>query len=543
MINFDYGEYRFGSAGFADERMITEAGLYQAHSGLYLGHDQRSRILRSDQQAAMLLVGGARSFKTDHIAPWLIDGHYGDHIICMDWKAQLAPIAQLQVLQGRRVINFNPRDRSGVPAHRMNPTSYLCANSPTLISDAKRFASDILPLSGSANADYFENGGQRWIEAGATTLARVNGVVELPLLADLMGQIGLLTDFWLSFEEHMAAMPEASIRQVVEELKAARESNNPNAGGANGIKGEIAKAFACLSDPELRAAVSPPYDFDFKELAHPDAPPYLVNIMEAQEFSQTSAPVVKALYTCAEIYKHRSVGRSRRQLWVLDEIGNIGKWPKAMDLATYGAAYIRTIFIVQSSAQLANLAPNADKIIPNSCGTSIWKGIRDADEARRVSSMLGTQTIEHEDFQMNEQARINRQNAMRDVLLNGADPFEAGIKLAQQNSFATHQTKAPRALMSHDEIMNMKNGNALVFMPGVLERPAMVRVPNYWKRRDLAGRYLGDPFHSPQGKVELRGSMGQQFHRIITEAVPHQLADWPQYQSGYWSYVEGFRPL
>ena len=36
--------------------------------------------------------------------------------------------------------------------------------------------------------------------------------------------------------------------------------------------------------------------------------------------------------------------------------------------------------------------------------------------------------------------------------------------------------------MTSDEITNMMNGNALVFMPGVLERPAEVRVPNYWKR-------------------------------------------------------------
>ena len=259
----DYSEYRHGSAGLADERMLAEAGLYRAQQGLYLGHDDRGRMLLSDQQAAVLLVGGARSNKGDHIIPWLVDGHYGDHIISMDWKAQNGPIAQLQVLQGRRVVNFNPRGRGGVPAHRINPTSYLRGDSPTLIPDAKLFASNMLPLSGSANGEFFEATGQRWIEATAVTLARVDGVVTLPRLAVLLGQIGQLTDDWLGFEAHMASMPEASIRLVVEELKIARESDSPNAGGVSGVKAEIAKAFSCLSDPQLRDAVSPPYDFDF----------------------------------------------------------------------------------------------------------------------------------------------------------------------------------------------------------------------------------------------------------------------------------------
>ncbi len=541
----DYSKHRHGSAGLANERMLAAAGLYRAEQGLFLGHDLfHGRELRSDQQAAVLLVGGARSYKGDHIIPWKVDGHYGDHIISMDWKAQNGPIAQLQVLQGRRVINFNPRGRGRVPAHRINPTSYLRSDSPTLIPDAKLFASNMLPLSGSANGEFFEATGQRWIEATAVTLARVDGVVTLPRLADLLGQIGQLTDDWLGFEAHMASMPEASIRLVVEELKVARESDSPNAGGVSGAKAEIAKAFSCLSDPQLRDAVSAPYDFDFSELTAPGAQPYLVNIMEAQEFAATSGPVVRALYTCAMIYKRRAVGFSRRQLWLLDEIGNVGRWPMAVELATFGAGYgIRPVFVVQSFAQLANLARGAEQIIPNSCGTQIYKGIRDSNEARRISTMLGTQTIEVEDFHTNEQARLESELAAMQVLAGHMDPMQAGFEMAQRDSKLRHRTKVPRLVKTSDEITNMMNGNALVFMPGVLERPAEVRVPNYWKRSELAGRYLGDPFHSPDGRVELRTRLGQRFQPIITAPVPEALADWPQYTSGYWSYVKGYRPL
>ncbi|MDQ0314616.1 type IV secretory system conjugative DNA transfer family protein [Amorphus orientalis] len=539
----DYADKRHGSAGFADARMRMQAGLYCATSGLYIGHDERRRWMGSDQQAAVLLVGGARSNKGDHIIPWLVDGRYPDHIVSMDPKAQNGPIAQLQVAQGRRVINSDPRGRSGLPAHRINPTSYLRADSPTLFPDGKLFAANWLPLSGSPNGRFFEANAQRWVEAATVTLARVDGVVTLPRLADLMGQIGQLTDDWLAFEERMAGMPEPSILQVVAELQAMRESSNPNAGGAAGIKGEIAKAFAALSDPQLREAVSAPFDFCFSELSAPGAPSYLVNIMEAQEFAQTSAPVIKALYTGAMIYKRRAQ-RSRRQLWLLDEVGNIGAWPLTVDLATFGAGYgIRPVFVVQSSAQLGNLAPHADQIIPNSCGTQIYKGVRDYGEAETISQMLGMQTIEHEDFQTNERARLENQQAFMAVLNGEADPVQTGFAMAQREASLRYQTKAPRALLTPDEIMNRPNGTALVFMPGVLERPTEVWVPNYWKRRDLAGRYLGDPYHSPPGKVELRTFFGQRFRSVITKPVPDRLADWPQYRAcGEWSYVKGHRP-
>ena len=105
-----------------------------------------------------------------------------------------------------------------------------------------------------------------------------------------------------------------------------------------------------------------------------------------------------------------------------------------------------------------------------------------------------------------------------------------------------HQTKAPRALMTPDEIMNQPNSMATVFMPGVLEKPVQVQLRNYWQRRDLAGRYLSDPFHSKDGTVELRGLLGQRHKQIITEPVPGKYAHYPQYASGMWSYVQGYRP-
>ncbi len=111
MSYHDYNEfYRLGSGGLADTAIRRRAGLY-AGRGLFTGYDERGRACFSNQQAATLLVGGARCGKGNLILPWLIDGHFTDHIISMDWKAQNGSIAQLQALQRRAVYNWDPRGR------------------------------------------------------------------------------------------------------------------------------------------------------------------------------------------------------------------------------------------------------------------------------------------------------------------------------------------------------------------------------------------------------------------------------------------------
>lgn len=532
---------RYGSAGFADAGAIARAGLH-AGNGLYIGHDELRRPCYSAGQAGVLLCGGARSGKGNFILPWQIDGAFRGSVINMDPKGQNGAIAQLQALQGRRVVNFNPRGTRGVASHRINPVSYLNAASPSLIPDAKFFAASWIPLTGAPNAEYFEGNAQRITEAVTVTMARLKGSVSLPELADTIGGLGAATERWLAFEFEMTQSPDQAIRDVAGDLATWRKSDG-GTGGFHGIKNEIAKAFSCMTDPQLRASLSPPFDFCFSEMTAPGAPPYVTNIMEAQEFMRTSGPVLKSLYTAAMIYKRRALD-AREQLWCLDEIGNIGAWPLAIELFAYGPGFgIRPVAVVQSTAQLDNLAPRASEILTNSCGTQIYMGTRALQQASLVSQLIGTATLEYDDFVEQERARQARREAVSSIFLEGADPFSTMMGVAHQQRIATHRAKQARLVRTPDEVINEPQGRAFVFMPGVLEKPFHAVVPRYWHRRDLAGRYLGDPFHSPPGRVEIATFRGQAMRRIITEAAPAKYADWPQYRrSGQWSYVEGFRP-
>lgn len=537
-LKMDYQKNPYGSAQFASPLDCQQAGLHKQH-GLYIGHDASGRACFSDQMSGLLLCGGARSYKGSFITPWLVDGHYTDHVINMDWKGQNGSISALQVLQNRRVINYNPRGKTS----HINVLSDIRRNSPTLVPDAKLKAQSIIPLTGVGNSDFFQGNAQRMTEAVTVELARLYDEVTLPLLADHMGLLGSSHEQWLSLEFEMLNSPYPSSRQVAVELQEMRKSSNPNAGGFQGIKGEIDKAFACMSDPQLRASLSPPFDFCFSELVKPDVPAYVVNIMEAMEFAKSSSLVIRMPYTSAMMYKRRHLG-SRRQVWIFDEIGNIGHWPLAVDLATYGAGFgVKPVYVTQSYQQLDNLAPKASSIIANSCGTEINIGVRSNQEADRIAKMCGTTTLALPDTITNERVRLENEQAAQSAIAGQVNAFEAGVMIAQNERLLKHKKKIARQLRTADEVRNTDEHTAYVFMPGVLSGALETRFLPYWMRPDLAGRFLGDPYHSPQGKVEIRGRWGQVFQDIITETAPPEIADWPQYRdTGQWSYVKGYRP-
>lgn len=541
----DFEQHRFGSAGFADYAMRRRAGIHQPR-GAWIGTDEAGRHCYSDQQAAILVCGPPRVGKGNLITPWQVDGrltgaHGPVHIVSSDWKHQNGRIAAMQVPQGRHVVTIAPREAR---SHHIDAVSYLKPRSPTLIPDAKLFAANWIPYSGSPQAEYFEGTAQRITEAVAVTFCRLTGAVTLPAMADVVAGLGGATEDWLSFEYHMSQSPDASIRQVAQDLAALRAQGNDNS-GFNAIKNEIAKGFAALSDPQWRKVLSPPFDFCGSDLVREGGPPFLVNIAENQEFAQISGPIIRAIYTSLVIYKRRApIASTREQVWVLDEVGNVGRWPMAVELGTYGPGYrIRPVYIVQGTAQLDTLAPRGSQIVPQATGTSIYLGARSVEQARLISAQLGKATIAYDDVAAQERARAASDRAMLEGL-TGGDPIEAMLQVGHQDRLAVNKSKMARDLRTPDEIINTGLGRAYVFMPGVLEKPFFAKIPRYWRdRRDLSGAYLGDPFHSKPGTVEIATRWGQRHRAVITEDAPPTIRDWPQYKAtGRWSYVKGFKP-
>lgn len=541
-MNEHYRTHRHGSTRFVTDEEEYAAGLTRP-GGFYLGRNEIGEDCYSQQTSSVLLCAGARGFKGSNIIPSLIKGFraYGDardpHVVSLDLKNQNGQITELQ--PDTRVVTWSPRQ----PRHRVNPTSYLHINSPTLGPDSKLFVQNWIVKTGGKDSAYFQLKAQRITEACALSYVEQYGELDLPGFAAVMDLVATNTERWKEFEYWMAQSRFASVGAMAEELLEIRQSDTPNAGGFAGAKGEIANSFACLSDNQLRESVSPPFDFDPAELVIPDGPRFQINIAESMEFAASSAPVIRAIFTSILIHKRRALG-SRNQVWVLDEIGNIGAWPLAIEMGTFGPGYgIRPVYVVQSTTQLNNLGERAGAIIPNSCGTQIYRAVRDVDEAKRVSQKLGDMTLEVEDVSLNERAKLAQHQALDAMLFDGADPFMTGRDMALQDEMAAHTAKMRRALMTADEVSNMHEDLALVFMPGVLAAPMKLQVPKYWTRKDLRGAYLGDPFHDEPGTVSVAGLFGRtRTARVVSEQVPKRLAALPQYTDRPFRYVERHRP-
>lgn len=538
-----YQQNRLGSARFATSEEMRAAGLTKPQ-GFYLGQNEDRQHCYSQQQSSVLLVAGARGYKGSNIIPSALkgfrsraDANNSPHVISLDFKNQNGPITELQ--PDTHVITWSPRN----PRHRINPTSYLHIDSPTLSPDSKLFSHNWVIKNGSKEGEFFQASAQSKVEQCSLGYVEQFGVLDLPVFADVMALFATETDLWKEFEFFMSESRFASVRAMAEELREIRHSDNPNAGGLAGVKGEIANSFACLSDADLRASISPPFDFDPADLVIPNGPRFQLNLAESMEFAVSSAPVIRAILTSVLIHKRRALA-SRNQVWLLDEIGNIGAWPLAVEMATYGPGFgIRPVYVVQSIAQLDNLGPRAGLIIPNSCGTQIYRAVRDPREAKRIAEMLGDMTLEVEDVALNERALMAQRQALDAMLFDGADPFTTGRDMALQDEMAAHTNKMRRPLMTADEIMNQHEDAALAFMPGALPAPMRLRVPKYWTRKDLRGRYLGDPFHDDPGTVSIAGRFGgSRKARVISEPVPSKLAHLPQYADRPFQYVKGNKP-
>lgn len=222
----------------------------------------------------------------------------------------------------------------------------------------------------------------------------------------------------------------------------------------------------------------------------------------------------------------------------------MGAWPLAETLATISAGYdIRTAYVVQSTRQLDNLKPGASEVILNSCGTQIFLGTRSVQQASLIQKQLGRTQVEYQDAAEIERAEAARRRAINNMILDGADPISAMTEAAHQSRMAGNTRKMARDLRGIDEILGEANGKAYVFMPGTLRHPFYSNIHPYWRRYDLRGTYLGDPYHAKPGTVETRTWLGQRHLPVITQDTPTHIADWPQYEAtGQWSYVKGYRP-
>jgi len=535
MITDRNEHFRFGSAAFADARELASAGFFQqSPTSLLIGFFDGKPIWYHGA-GGLLLTAGARSGKLrDILAYNLCAGIFsGGSLVALDMKGELAAISQDQTPDGKFCAYWNPLGLHGLPQNRLNPVSYIRQGSATLVSDVKVFTENMIPHSGSANGKYFEARARDIIEALILTLVEKHGALTLPDLYSVVNLIPGNGEQWLDFAYamHTSSFPVA--RRVEEEINQSRKDTS--SGGFQGILGEVFKGFSCLSDPVLLASVSPPFDFDCSVLTN-SGQRWQVYLMPPAEFVDAWAPIIKAIFVSAMIYKSRAPS-APPQTWILDECAQLNNFPLVVKLFTYGAGIgIRPWAVFQSTDQMNALGPNAKNVITSSAALQIYFALREISSAKDVSTMLGTQTLEFNDTLQQGQSRLAKSRILQS-LLTGEDPLAAGIAFGHYKHAEVHRSKQPRALQTPDEVLNARPDSAFIFTDG-LQHPVLAQRKAYYEQPMMAGRFHPNPYHPPADKVRVTLGLGRSgWLNVRREAVPRRFAHFPQYASGQWSIV------
>jgi type IV secretion system protein VirD4 len=537
-------EFRFGSARWASVDELDGAGLI-GQPGLFLGF-MDGFPLRLAGDAPLIMFGGAGSGKLRDVLAYNLCGfrvgngwNIPRRMLVNDPRGELAAISiGNQIRFGKTAYCINPFGLHGLPKHRVNPWNILRKDSGTFHADVKLLLADLISLP-SSGEKYFNARGRDWSEALVRTYiackpaSATRDAISLPEFFDL---INAIEDplYWESFAEQMLSQPESDIRRVAAEMDSKR-NDAPKEYGA--IMGSIFESIGFLSDPTVRECLSGS-DFSLDVLCRENCNVYL---MIPAEYLALLAPMQRAIFGATILYKNRNPS-APSVLLVVDEAAQLGNFEALLRAYSFGRGMgLRSLSIWQDPGQITrNFGQAAVSSFIGSSQCRQFVGVRDLETARTVSSMAGQQTLEYDAVLEQDAARRNRARVVAE-LMNGGDPFSAGLSYAQLTRAANHRTKQARALMLPDEVLTMREHEQLLFVSGLGVHPIRAEKYPYFTRPEMAGAYLPNPFHPPYDRVPIAGHW-RGAARVIRERVPPHLAHWPQHQTGEWSYVEGFRP-
>jgi len=496
------------------------------------------RPLYLDSDAPMLTIGGAGSGKLRDLLGYVVCNTPGQRLIALDPRGELAAIsAAAHAVQGTYAYTWNPFGLHGLPAHGCNPLDLLDPHSATFHADCKLVARALIAVTSQAEGKYFEQRAAGVVEAFLKHDASLKGQTSLPGLMTIVNMVESGRPAWPDFVESMLASPFEDVQRTAAEMLT-KQQDSPREFGS--IMGEVYAGLSFLDDPSLQNSLA---QSDFSLSALTDASRvHKIFLIVPAEYLKIFAPVLRLFFAVTMIQKGRAPSAARVMMLV-DEAGQLGGFDALLQSFTYGrGAGIRSWAIFQDAGQISrNFGPAGLSGFMGSAQMRQFFGVRDYQTAQAVSNMLGAETLEFDDTRQQEAARRQKVQAMQRFML-GDDPFSAAFDAAHFARGEKLRTKQARKLMTEDEILAMPEDRQIIFIAGKNLPPVHAHKYPYFTRPEMAGLYLPNPYHPPNHTVRIVTGWGARTARIISEGVPRKFESFPQFASGTWAYVEGYKP-
>lgn len=536
----NYANFRHGSACEAALPALKRAGIVGRSQGAWFGVDaSRQHDLRVQTDGSILVFGGAGSGKSAGIyATNLLTNAVGNSVT-FDPRGELSAISVLAAtLAGYEMFTFNPTGRCDLPQHGTRPLDHLTVDSPSLIADTQKAAMDICPATaGSAGKPkWWEAEAQDWLTNIILHDAERNGCARLRSVYDLLNSIQGDTDTWRHHLDGMSFSRSLSVRRFSGQIAQLQEDGRDS---FTAPLGTLQNAFRFMQDPRIAAALDGD-DFSMGDPCDPKRK-IRIQIIIPIEYAELWAPGIRLLIGAAIQAKLRNIEAPRVSIF-LDECGQLGPFNSVRELYTFGrGANLFGLCAWQEISQLNKAfgVDGANEIV-GSAQFRVFKGVRTIESARLVSDMAGTMTLDYDAEIEQSNARRLKERAVH-RMLDGGDFLDVMAEIRHQQLAEGYRQKQARRLYTPDEVLNLPPSQMVAFASGLVEGPIRGHWPMYFEQARLAGKYLPNP-HFDADRVRLKTRWGSKVARIVRERVPERFAHLPQYESGYWSYIEGYYP-
>jgi len=525
--------YRYGSAGFADDDDVKPL---LRKDGLPMGYWD-NRLIRYSSDGGRLTIAGAGAGKTTTLLSYqLCMPNPNTPMVILDPRGELGAISK-NTLAPQKIEGYywNPKGIGGLPQHSCNPLDFITIDSPYFHTDIQMIITDFIPLSGGGNSEYFELRARDWACAFLKSRTEQDGFVSLPSFYRMVNKVESDPQAWADELEAMMASQFEDVRRCAHEMLI-KQQDTPKEFGA--IIGTLYARTSALDDPELRASLEGG-DFSMSQLiGNPITVRY--HLMPPAEYMGLWSFILRIKFSATLILKSRKP-QARRILLLVDEAGQLGKAEFLLRGFTFsrGSGVMIHAFF-QDIGQVRRLGADALTSLMGSATLLQFFGVRDFQTAQLVSNMLGKETLIYDDEGV--QARAAHQSQARaNAILYGADPFEHAEDYSHYEEEAQRQSKMQRPLMTPDEIMNMQEVEQIIFISGQNIPPIKTNKYPYFTRREMAGRYLPNPYHPPTDKVRVQGLFGKKWLRVNTVPIPQNYRLFPQYKGQtHLQQIEGY---
>lgn len=307
-------EFRYGSARFAEDWELKNAGLFQ-RQGPQVGFYRNTPIFM-EGDAPLITIGGAGSGKLRDLLGYVICNTPHQNMVVLDPRGELCAISHhVHAMNNDYAYSWNPFGLHGLPKHSCNPLDILDINAPNFHALCKFVVEGLVVVSGSANGKYFELRARDYIEKIIKSIVELRGEVTLPILMQVIQMVEGAPEVWASHLEAMMMSQFDDVRRVAAEMLT-KQQDSPKEFGA--IMGEVYACMSFMEDPILCQSLEKS-EFSLKELCdRSHGTKIFLNI--PAELLNLWSPVVRLFFTVSMLYKAADPSAKRIMLLV-DEAG------------------------------------------------------------------------------------------------------------------------------------------------------------------------------------------------------------------------------